>query len=65
MTKTVTISNAAGGDARNFRVGPDGQLSDAGLRHARRQGFGGPRFEGPGAEEAARTYREQEEELDR
>lgn len=36
--KMYTISNAAGGDKRTFRVSSDGSPSDASIRHARRQG---------------------------
>jgi hypothetical protein len=50
-TTTVTISNICDGNARTFRV-RDGRLSDAGLRHARSIGFGGPKFAGPGADAA-------------
>ena len=53
---TYTISNLAGGDARTFRLGLDGHISDASIRHADRIGFGGPVFGGPAADDAAAQY---------
>lgn len=63
MTKnTFTISNIAGGDLKRFRLGSDGRISDSAIRHARRIGFGGPKFEGPAAEAAEQAYTQNESE---
>lgn len=52
-TTTITISNIAGGSAKQFRW--NGRLSDAAIRYARRlEGVcGGPQFSSP---EAAADY---------
>ncbi len=60
---SVTISNICDGNVRTFRV-RDGQLSDAGLRHARSIGYGGPKFTGPAADAARESYEQQERYLD-
>ncbi len=62
---SFTISNIAGGDERSFRIrrGTDGgwYISDAAVRHARRIGFGGPRFSGPAADDARAAYERNED----
>lgn len=53
---TYTIGNIAGGHERSFRLGANGQISDASIRHARNIGFGGPVFGGPAGDEARRQF---------
>lgn len=61
--RNFTISNTAGGYARNFRLDLNGRLSARAINHARYIGFGGPVFSGPAAEAAKAAWADVQDEI--
>jgi len=60
MSNKFSIANSAGGDLKRFRLLPDGTISDAAIRHARKLGQW-VKFEGPSAEAAQKFFEQNEE----